>query len=107
MHITALYVRDIRINHEGDEVENEISTLSKDAERGKAKIREACIVLRVHTAHAINHLFANLDGRRIQLRIMPKYVAKVDVEEMAWWGTLFDQRELTRGQLVRTIWRNK
>ena len=83
MHITALYVRDICVNHESDEIENEIGALPKDAERGKAKIREACIVLRMHTAHAVNHLFANLDGGWIQFRIMPKYVAKVDVEEMS------------------------
>ena len=82
MYITALYVRDIRVNHEGDEIENEICALSKDAKRGKAEIREARIVLRMHTAHAVNHLFANLDGGWIQLWIVAKYVAEVDVEEM-------------------------
>lgn len=82
MHVATLYVRDVRVNHESDEIEDEICTLPEDAERCKAEIREAHIVLRVHTAHAIDHLFANLDGGRIQLWIMPKYVAKVDVEEM-------------------------
>ena len=82
MYITALYVRDIRVNHEGDEIENEICALPKDAKRGKAEIREARIVLRMHTAHAVNHLFANLDGGWIQLWVVAKYVAEVDVEEM-------------------------
>jgi hypothetical protein len=40
-------------------------------------------VLRVHAAHSINHLLANFDGGWVELRIMPKYVAKVDMEEMA------------------------
>jgi len=83
VYITALYVRDIRINHEGDEIENEICTLPKDAERGKAEVREARIVLRMHTAHAVNHLLANLDGGRIQFWIVAKYIAEVDVEEMS------------------------
>lgn len=82
MDITALYVGDIRINHEGDEVENEICTLPKDAERRKAEICEARIVLRMHTAHAVNHLLANLDGGRIQFWIVAQYVAEIDVEEV-------------------------
>jgi len=82
VYITAFNVRDICINHEGDEVEDEVCTLPKDAECGKAEVREARIVLRMHTAHAVNHLFANLDGGWIQFWIVTKYVAEVDVEEM-------------------------
>lgn len=82
MHITALYIRDICINHEGYEIEDEVCTLPKYTERGKAEVREPRIVLRVHTTHSVNHLFANLDGRWVKFRVMPKYVAKVNMEEM-------------------------
>jgi len=83
MHITAFYIRNICINHEGYEVEDEICTLPKNAERGETEVCEPRIVLRVHTAHSVNHLFANFDGGRVEFRIMPKDVTKVNMEEMA------------------------
>jgi hypothetical protein len=61
----------------------------------------------VHATHSVNHLFANLDSWWVKFRIMPKNVAKVNMEEMTCWGTfnpltLFNERV----KLVRTIRRN-
>ena len=83
VNIAALYVRNVCIDHEGNEIENEICTLPEDTKCCKAKIREACVVLGVHAPHAVNHLIANLHRWWVQFRIMPKDVAKVDMEEMA------------------------
>lgn len=83
MHITALYIGNICVNHEGYEIEDEICTLTKNTERGKTEVCEPRIVLRVHTAHSVNHLLTNFDGGWVEFRIMPKYVAKVNMEEMA------------------------
>jgi hypothetical protein len=82
MHIPTLYVRNICVDHEGHKIEDEICALPKNTERGKAEVSEPRIVLRVYTTHSINHLFANLDGGWVEFRVVPKYVAKVNMEEM-------------------------
>lgn len=87
MHIATLYVGNICINHEGYKIEDEICALPKNAERSKTEVCESRIVRRVDTTHSVNHLLANFDGGWVELRIMTKYVAEVNMEEMTWWET--------------------
>jgi hypothetical protein len=59
-----------------------ICALPKNTERGKSEVCGPRIVLRMHTAHSVNHLFANFGGWWVELRIRPKYVTKGNMEEM-------------------------
>ena len=59
---------------------------SEVEEGGVAEFPELLIVLRVDTAHGLDHFFAELHGRRQWLRIASQNVAKVDVEQFARFG---------------------
>lgn len=78
MDIAMLDMRDVGIDHEGDQVQDKVCTLAEDSERRKAEILESRIVHGLHATHGIEHLFANLDRRSKGLRISPENVAKVD-----------------------------
>ena len=50
-------------------------------EGGVAELAELLVVLRVDPAHGLDHLFAELHGRRQRLGITAEDVTKVDMEE--------------------------
>lgn len=78
VHVAVLDVRDVRIHHESDEVENEVRGLPEDGKRGEAERAEARIVCRVGTAHGIDHLFAYLNSWWEGLGVSSKDVAKIN-----------------------------
>lgn len=82
MHVPVLDIRNIRVNHEGDEVEYQVGRLAQDGEAGEAEVLEAGVVHGLSAAHGIDHFFANFDGRRKGLWVAAEDISEVDVEEM-------------------------
>lgn len=80
VHIPVLDVRDICIDHECDEVKDQVCGFAQDAECGEAERAEARIVGRACAAHRVDHLFADLDRRREWLGVPAENVPKVDYE---------------------------
>jgi len=74
-------VRNARVAHECEQVQNQIGVSSEMEEGGVAELAELLVVLRVDPAHGLDHLLAELHGRRQRLGIAAEDVTKVDVEE--------------------------
>lgn len=51
-------------------------------EGGVALLPELLVLLALHAAHPLHHLFAQLHGRRQRLGVPAQDVAEVDVEEL-------------------------
>lgn len=64
MHVAVLDIGDIRVDHEGDEVEHEVRALAQDGEGREAEVLEARVVWGLGTAHAVDHLLADFDWGR-------------------------------------------
>jgi hypothetical protein len=86
MDIAMLDIRDVCVDHECDEVQNEVGRLAQNRERGKTVRPEASVVRGLCTAHCIDHLLADLDGGWIRLWVTAKYVPEIDVEEVPIWS---------------------
>ena len=78
VHVALLDVRDVCVRHERDEVENEVRALAEDGEGGEAVLFEARVVHRLDTAHGVDHLLADLDGRSEWFGVTSEDVAKID-----------------------------
>ena len=78
VHIAVLDVRNVGVDHKGDEVENEVRTLTEDGEGGETVVLEAQVVGGLGTAHAVDHFFADFDWGRERLRVAPENITKVD-----------------------------
>jgi len=85
MNIPMLDVRNIRVHHQGDQVQYQVRTFPEDAERCEAKVLEACIMRGLCTPHAINHLFTYFYRRWEGLGVAPKDIPEVNVEKMTVW----------------------
>lgn len=83
MHVPVLDIRYVRIDHEGDEVEDQIRRFTEDGEAGEAEVLEARVVHGLGAAHRVDHFFANFDGGWEGLGVTTEDVSEVDVEEMA------------------------
>lgn len=73
-----LDIRNIGIDHQRNEVDDEVGILAKGGESGVAKTLEPGVVRRVHPSHGVDHLFADFDGGREGLGIAAEDVAEVD-----------------------------
>lgn len=78
MDVPVFDVRDVCVDHQGNQVQDEVGALPQDAERSEAKILEACVVDGLHAAHCIIHLFADLDGRCERFGVASENVTEVD-----------------------------
>ena len=63
MYIAMFDMRDVRIYHEGNQVENEVGGFAEDGEGGETEVFEAGIVDGLDAAHGVYHFFADFDGR--------------------------------------------
>lgn len=82
MHVTMLDVRDVGIDHQSDQVQNEIGALAQDGECCETEILKTCIVRGLCATHAIDHLLAYLHGRRKWLWVTAQDITKVDCEQI-------------------------
>lgn len=82
MDVAMSDIGDIRINHESNEVEDQVSTLAKNSECRETERFETGVVCGGRSTHAIDHFFANFNGRREGFRISSEDIAKVNMEEM-------------------------
>lgn len=78
VHIAVLDVRDVRVDHEGDEIKNEVRPLAQHGERREAEVLEALVVRGLGAAHAVDHLFADFDWRWERLGVASEDVAEVN-----------------------------
>lgn len=61
VYVTVLDIRNIGVDHERHQVEDEVCTLPQNSEGCEAEIFESHVLWRVRTAHAIHHFLANFD----------------------------------------------
>lgn len=83
MHIPMGNIGDVRIYHQGKQVQYEICAFPQNDERGKAEVFEAGVVHGLCTTHSIYHLFADFDGWCEHFRVTTEDVTEIDVEEMS------------------------
>ena len=69
VHVAMFDIGYVGIDHERDEVQNEIGALAQDGEGCEAKVLETRIMRGLGAAHAVNHFFTYFHGRRKRLRI--------------------------------------
>src|SRR5882762_1232076 len=77
VNIAVLDIWDISIYHQGNQIEDKVSTLPKDGESCEAEALKACIVGRLSASHAIHHLFADLHRWRKWFGVPSENVSKV------------------------------
>lgn len=82
VHIAMFDVRYVGVNHESDQVQNEVGALAQDGEGCEAKVLETCIVRGLRATHAINHLFAYFHGRGKWLRVTAQDITEVDCRKI-------------------------
>ena len=80
MHVSMLDVRDVSVDHEGHQVENQVRALPQNGESSEAKLLETCVVHGLDTAHRIYHLLADLHWRCERFGISTENVSEVDCE---------------------------
>mmetsp|Transcript_38688 Transcript_38688/g.121462 ORF Transcript_38688/g.121462 Transcript_38688/m.121462 type:complete len:282 (+) Transcript_38688:866-1711(+) len=81
--LLRLEVGDAGVDHQQQQVEDEVRRRAQDVERLAAKHAEPLVEARVGAAHRLDHLLAQLHRRREGLRVAAEDIAKVDVEERA------------------------
>ena len=79
-------MRDVGVDHECDQVENEVRALAEDGEGGEAVLFEARVVHRLDAAHGVDHLLADLDGRSEWFGVTSEDVAKIDWRSRCKYG---------------------
>jgi hypothetical protein len=77
MYVTMLDIWDVCIDHESNEIQDEICRVAQDAECSVAEGAEARVMRGLSATHCIYHFLADFDGRRIGLRVATKDVSKV------------------------------
>lgn len=87
MHVSVLDIRYIRVDHEGDEVEDQVRRFAQDGEASEAEVLEACVVHGLGATHGVDHFFADFDSGWEGLRVPTEDVPEVDVEEVAYMIT--------------------
>lgn len=80
VYIAMLDIGDVGIDHESNQIQNQIRTLAQDGECCETKVLETCIVRGLRATHAIDHLFAYFHGRWKWLGITAQDITKVDCE---------------------------
>ena len=78
VHITVFDVGYVGVDHESDEIQNEIGALTQDGECCETKIFETCIMRGLRATHPVDHLLTNLYGRREGLWVATQDIAKVN-----------------------------
>ena len=78
-------IRDIGINHQTEEVKNEIRRFAQRCVRGEAVLLELKIVRGCCPAHSLNHFLAELHHGGKWFRVTAKDETKIGMEEMAIW----------------------
>ena len=81
VHIAVLDVRDVRIDHEGDQIQDQVRTLPQNRERCVTKVFKPRVVRGLRTTHPIDHLLTNFDLGGKWLGITPQNVSEIH------WGT--------------------
>lgn len=76
-------VGDVGVDHEGEQVEDQIARFAQRGVGGEAILLEGCVVRRGGATHAFDHFFAELHHGRERLRVAAENVAKVGVEKVA------------------------
>ena len=90
VYVTMLDVGNVGIDHESNQIQNEIGALAQDGECCETEILETCIVRGLRATHAIDHLFAYLHGRRKWLGITAQDITEVDCEQIDISGVLHE-----------------
>lgn len=54
-------IGDVGVDHESNQIQNQIRAFAQDAEGCEAEMLESRIVGRVCTAHSVHHFFAHFD----------------------------------------------
>ena len=83
MNVAMLDVGNVRVHHQRDQVDDQIRMLPEDRESRVAEPIEPLVVRRLRPAHRLDHLFAELYGRREGLWIAPENVPEIDVKEVS------------------------
>ena len=78
-----LDVRDVGVDHEGEEVEDEVRRLAQRRVGREAVLLEGRVVRRLGAAHAVDHVFAELHHRCERFGVAAEDEAEVGVEEAA------------------------
>ena len=71
MNIAMFDMRDVGIDHKGDQIQNKVGTLPEDGECDEAKLLEAGELRRLCAAHGFDHLWRHFDRWRERLRVLP------------------------------------
>ena len=105
-HLVRLYpyVGNVRVCHQGEEVEDEAAGLAESRVSGEAVLLEGGEVGRLEPTHAFDHGQGDLDRGRSRLRIAPEYVAKVNVEEVTCSKVSSNTKIKALSTRERTIW---
>lgn len=83
VHVTVFDVRDVRIDHKRDKVEDEIGGLPQDSKSCEAKLIKTRVVHRLGSAHCLHHLLTDFNWGRERFGIAAQDVAKVDYREIS------------------------
>lgn len=78
-----LDVRDVGVDHEGEEVEDQVRRLAQRRVGREAVLLEGRVVRRLGAAHAVGHVFAELHHWREGFGVSAEDEAEVGVEEAA------------------------
>lgn len=79
-------IRDIRIDHQAEEIEDQVAGFPEGGVRCEAVLLELGVVGRVGSAHTLDHFFAKLHHGSEGLGVAAEYVTEVGVEEMTYGG---------------------
>lgn len=61
VYIAVFDIWNVGVYHQGDQVQDKVCAFTQDGECCEAKVLETCVVLRLRSSHAINHLLADFD----------------------------------------------
>ena len=79
-----LDVLDIRIDHQGKQVQDEVAGFPESRVGREAVGSESRVIRGRIATHALDHFLAELHGRREWLGVPTEDVAEVGVKEVAW-----------------------
>ena len=79
MYISMGNIWDVRIHHQREQIEDQVSALSKDDESRETETLEPAVMDGLGPPHGIDHLLADLHWRGKHLRISTQDVPEVNL----------------------------
>ena len=80
VHVSMLDMRDVRVDHEGHQIENKARVLPENRKGCETELLEASIVYRLDATHGVDHFLAYFHWRGKGFRISSKNVSEIDYQ---------------------------